>query len=307
MKPMSEKKRGKDGQNTGSGWKGKRLLFVIILNFAITAAEVAGGIVSGSLSLISDALHNLSDAFSVVISYFAIRISGRERDEKRTFGYKRATIMAALLNASILIAISALLLREAAERFMHPQAVNGSIVFWVALVGLTANLISVLLLKKRTKGDLNIKSSYLHMLGDTFSSVGVIAGGILIRFFKIYWIDPLITVLISVYILKQTFGVIKSAVNILMQGVPGNIDVARVARDITEIRGIENAHHIHIWSLDEENVNFEAHIDLKENVRVGETEGIKEEIGRLLLEEYGINHTTLQFEYRQLKKESQRG
>lgn len=277
-----------------SGVKGPRLIFVILLNFVITAAEVIGGIISGSLSLVSDALHNLSDGLAMMISYFAIKISGRPNDVKRTFGYRRASIMAALLNASVLIGISAFLFKEAYDKFVNPEVIKGGIMIWVALIGLAANALGVILLQKMSKGDMNIKSAYLHLLADTFSSVAVVLGGILILTLQIYWVDPLLTVLISIYILKESIGILREAVNILMQGAPKGLDVMALVDELNGVAGVTDIHHVHVWSMDEKHVNFEAHVNVTD-MPVSDTKAVSEAFDRILIE-HGINHVTLQFE-----------
>jgi cobalt-zinc-cadmium efflux system protein len=277
------------------GVKGIRLLLVVLLNFAITAAEVIGGLLSGSLSLISDALHNMSDGFSVIVSYFAMKVSARGGDERRTFGYRRASIMAALLNSSVLVGISLYLFAEAYRRFAHPQALNGSLVIWVAAISLAANTAGMLLLKRGARGDLNVKSTYIHLLSDALSSLGVIAAGALILLFKIYWIDPLFTVLIGAYIFWECIGILRKAVNILMQGVPDNMDIEEIETKVNEIPGVAGLHHVHVWSLDEGHVNFEAHVDVTD-MPVSCTRQITSDVEKLLGEKYGISHVTLQFE-----------
>jgi cobalt-zinc-cadmium efflux system protein len=275
--------------------KGINLFFVVLLNFLITIVQIIGGIYSGSLSLISDALHNFSDGVSVAISYVAVRLANKENDEKKTFGYKRSTILAALFNSLVLIVISVFLLKEAYFKFLNPQPIKGNIVIWVALVGLVANMVGVLLLQKGSKGDINIRSSYLHLFSDALFSLGIVLGGIIIYYFRIYWIDPLLTLLISVYILKESLEIIKEAVNILMQGTPDNINVEDVVQEIEKINNVVRVHHVHIWCLNEKNVNFEAHININD-MMVSETNELLEEIQRQLLQ-FNINHVTIQFEY----------
>lgn len=276
--------------------KGVRLILVMLLNFLIAAAEIIGGIFSGSLSLISDALHNLSDGLAIIISYFAIKISGKQNDIKRTFGYRRASIMAALLNSSVLIGISVFLFIEAYDKFVNPQPIKGGVVVWVALVGLAANSLGALLLEKGSHGDMNIKSAYLHLFSDALSSVGVVLGGVLILSFGIYWVDPLLTVLISIYALRESFKILKEAMNILMQGAPENMDINKVVEGLKEIDGVEDVHHVHVWSLDDNNINFEAHVNVRDML-VSETKRMSEAFEHVLNEHYGINHITLQFEY----------
>ena len=280
-----------------TGIKGLNLFIVVLLNFLITIVQVIGGLYAGSLSLISDALHNFSDGIAIAISYFAIKIASKGNDEKRTFGYKRATILAAFINSAILIIISIFLFKEAYIKFINPQPINGGVVIWVALVGLIANMIGVMLLQKGSKGDMNIRSSYLHLLSDALSSVVVVIGGIVIYYFKLYWIDPILTIAIGLYVLKESFGIIKQAFNILMQGVPENIDIKRITDDLSKIEDIENIHHVHIWSLDEHNISFEAHINIKD-MMVSETRSVLEKIEHVLKEHHQINHMTIQFEYK---------
>lgn len=278
-----------------TGIKGLNLFIVVLLNFLITITQIIGGLYAGSLSLISDALHNFSDGIAIAISYFAIKISSKRNDEKRTFGYKRATILAAFINSAILIIISIFLFKEAFFKFINPQPINGGIVIWVALVGLIANIIGVILLQKGSKGDMNIRSSYLHLLSDALSSVGVVMGCIVIYYFHLYWIDPIITIAIGLYVLKESFEIIKQAFNILLQGVPQNVNIEEIARELQRIDEVENIHHIHVWSLDEHNINFEAHINIKDML-VSETKSVLEKIEHVL-KEHQINHITIQFEY----------
>ncbi len=276
--------------------RGVNLAFTVVLNFVITIAEVVGGIFAGSLALISDSLHNFSDVVSLVISYAADRISRRSGDTRRTFGYRRAAILAALFNASMLIAVSIFLFREAWVRFRDPQPVNGSLVTWVALLGLAANLAGVLLLRRSAGKDMNFRSAYLHLLGDSLSSVGVIAAGLLIRFLGITWVDPLVTVLIAAYVIRESYEIIRDAVRILMQGVPEDLDVEAVVEAVRTVGSVENVHHVHVWSLDERHVFFEAHINI-EDMPVSATGPILREIERRL-RDFGITHVTVQFEYR---------
>ncbi len=275
----------------------KNLLITSLLNIVITVAEIVGGILSNSLALLSDALHNLSDAVAVFIAYLASRISHRNSTEEKTFGYKRIEILSALFNAVVLIVVCGFLIYEAYNRFLHPQPIKGVIMFWVALVGLLANLFAVSLLHSQAGSSLNVKAAYLHLLGDTFSSVLVIISSILIYYFQFYWIDPLITLLISLYIIKEAYSILKEAVNILMQFTPKSIDLQKVKYEIEKIPEIENIHHVHIWSLNDLQVHFECHIDVIKDFRISETEDLRNNLKELLSNEFGISHTTIQFEF----------
>jgi cobalt-zinc-cadmium efflux system protein len=275
----------------------RNLLITTLLNIVITVAEIVGGILSNSLALLSDALHNLSDAVAVFIAYLASLISRRNSSEGKTFGYKRVEILAALFNAVVLIVICIFLIYEAYLRFMHPEPVKGAIMFWVALVGLGANLYAVLLLHGQAGDSLNVKAAYLHLLGDTFSSVLVILSSVLIYFFKLFWVDPLITLVISLYIIKEAYSILKEAVNILMQFTPENIDLQKIKQEIEKIPEVENIHHVHIWSLNDQQIHFECHIDVKNDFRISETENLRNNLKALLVNEFGISHTTIQFEF----------
>lgn len=278
-----------------SNIKGANFVITVLLNFVITAAEVIGGVYSGSLSLISDAVHNLSDAIAIIISYAAIKISSKENNEKKTYGYKRSGILAAVVNSFALIIISFFLFEEAYKKFINPTPINGFIVIWVALIGIGANTLGAYLLHVGSDVDMNVKAVYLHLFSDALASLGVVIGGVLIYFYKIYWVDSILTVLIGLYILKESYKILKDAVNILMQGTPENIKIEKVVEVIKMIDKIKDIHHIHLWSLDEKNINFEAHLNV-EDMLVSETNKINKQIKDELYEHFEITHVTIQFE-----------
>lgn len=277
-----------------SNLSGRKIFWVTVLNATITIAEVIGGILSGSLALLSDAVHNLSDTLAIALSYFANRIAQRPRDMKLTFGYKRAEILSAFVNSAVLLSISITLIFEAIKRFQNPETINGTLMMAVAFIGLVANFISVFLLEKDSHENLNIKSSYLHLISDTVSSVGVLLGGIAIHFWNILWIDPIITLLISIYIIRETWHVIKKTVSILMQSSP-DLDYNAIKTEVEKIEGVLNIHHVHAWMIDEKTIFFEAHIDLNDQL-LSSVEVIYREVTHLLTEHFGINHVTLQAE-----------
>jgi cobalt-zinc-cadmium efflux system protein len=272
-----------------------KLLFSIILNLTITVAEVIGGLISNSLALLSDAVHNLSDTISIILTYISIKISKKEKTPKHTFGFKRIEILSALINAAALWVISIFLLIHAYERFINPEPINSKIMFIVAVIGLIANLISVLLLHNHSHDSLNVKSAYLHLLGDTFSSIGVIVGSILIYFYQITWIDATVTVLIVLYILKESWNIIKQTTHILLQGAPENIDLSKIEESLMQITEIENMHHTHIWSLSDNQIYFESHINIKD-IPVSHTSELTAKIEKILFDNFGITHITLQYE-----------
>lgn len=275
-----------------------RLLFTIILNFVITIAEIIGGIISGSLALISDALHNFSDGISVIISYIALKLKSKKNSLKHTFGLKRAEILAAVINASVLIVICVYLFYKAVLRFMEPQEINASVMSIVAFIGLIANLLAVVLLKKFSRDSLNIRSAYLHLLGDTYSSVAVIIGGITIAIWHINWIDPFLTILIGLYIIKESYDILGEAIHVLMEGAPLNISIEEIENDVVIIDGVEDIHHIHLWMVGDNDIHLEAHVNIND-MKISESDLLRKKIEELLKEKFNITHTTLQFECNQ--------
>jgi len=275
----------------------KNLLVATFLNTVIALVELAGGILSGSLALFSDALHNLSDAFSTFIAYMAILIGKREANPKRTFGYKRIEILAALINAVILIVISVFLMKEAWERWNEPEPIDSKIMLVVAMIGLLANVYALILLKRDAGKSINVKAAYIHLIGDSLSSVVVIAGGVLIAFFEIYWVDPLITVFISLYIIRSGFFILKESVNILMQSAPDHLDLPDIKNRVEQIPQVLNIHHIHAWMLTDREIHVEAHVELNSDLALSEVKNIQQEIELLLKESFSVHHVTLQFEF----------
>jgi cobalt-zinc-cadmium efflux system protein len=199
---------------------GKNLFVSIVLNLFITTAQIIGGIVSGSLALLSDALHNFSDVMALLIAWWANKISSKESSEEKTFGYKRAEIVAALFNASVLVGIGVYLIVEGVAKLMRPEAIDSDIVIYLALLGIVFNFISVLLLQKDAKENLNMKAAYLHLLSDTMTSVAVLIGGLGMKYFGAFWIDPFITIVIALYLIQTSFSLIKETTSILMQFSP---------------------------------------------------------------------------------------
>ncbi len=272
----------------------KKLFGVVVLNAVITLSEFIGGVASGSLSLVSDAFHNLSDTLAIIFSYGAQKMAQKEANEKHTYGYQRLEILSAFINSFILIILSLFLAVEAFKRFNSPEKINSHLMLIVAVIGLLANLFSTLLLRQEADENLNIKSSYLHLLSDTLSSISVIIGAILIRFFDIYWIDPVITLIISIYILIEAIMVIKKAAAILIQSAPA-IDYEKMEQEIEAIDRVKDVHHVHIWQYSEKIIIFDGHIDFEDQL-LSEIEKIYPRIISLLKLKYGITHVTIQAE-----------
>lgn len=274
-----------------------RLLFTIVLNLLITLAQIIGGIISGSLALISDAIHNLSDSVSVILAYIAQVLSQKPCTKKSTFGYKRAEILAAFINSLALIGISVFLVFEAVDRLLNPEEVNAFWMFWLGLLGLVANGISVLILEKEKHKNINIKAAYLHLLGDALTSLAVIAGAVLIWLFNVLWIDSAVTILISVYLFVHTLKLLKQSVNILMQMAPADFDRTKIEQSLLNIAEIKNIHHIHVWNLTDKIVHFECHVLLENDLNVSETNQLFEAARKILHDDFDIEHVTIQFEF----------
>ena len=274
------------------------MFFTVALNLLITAAEIVGGILSGSLALISDALHNFSDSISIVISYIALKLKFRSNSMKHTFGLKRAEILAAVINSAVMIGICIYLFYEAVQRFMHPEPVKAGIMGIVAAIGLIANFVATLLLRKGAKDSLNIRSAYLHLLSDTISSVAVIAGGIAIAIWNINWIDPLLTVLIGIYIIRESYFILEEAIHILMEGAPLNISIEDIQKEVELFEEVDDIHHIHLWMVGDNDAHLEAHVNVND-MKISESDRLRMKIEKALHDKFGIHHITLQFECNQ--------
>lgn len=277
--------------------EGKNLIYSIVLNIVITLAQVVGGIISGSLALISDALHNFSDVLSLVFSYIAHKLSRRKASINQTFGLKRAELIAAFVNAFTLVIVAFYLIYEAITRFFFPKEITADIVIWLALLGIVANGISVLLLKKDANHNLNMKSAYLHLLTDMLASVAVFAGGLLMKFYGIYWIDSVMTLVIAVYLIVVGFDLLIKSTKMLMLFTPEHIDIKGIVREVHRIPGVKKLHHIHVWHLNEEELHLEAHLDCSTDIKMSEFNDLLHLVEEVLYEKFGINHVNIQPEF----------
>jgi cobalt-zinc-cadmium efflux system protein len=282
----------------GSDLHDQKLLWVTGINVGILVLELIGGLLANSLALLSDAVHKLGDVLSLAIAWLAGRFARKKADYKNTFGYKRIEILAALFNALTLVAICVFLLVEAWERFRNPEAVRGGLMLTVALVGLVADWVCVLILQKNKKENINVKAAYLHLLGDALSSVAVIVGGVVILLWGIEWVDPAITAVVALYLIGLTWGVVKESVDILMQATPGGVDLDEIQAVLESVPEVENIHHIHLWRMNDSKIYFECHVGLRENLDLARVDLVRHTLESLLDERFGITHTTLQFEYR---------
>ena len=284
------------GHSDDSGKKGRRLLWALALNLGITAAELVGGLISGSLALLADAAHNFSDAGSVLVSYIAWRISRREADRRRTFGYGRAETVGALINLTTLFVIGLYLLYEAGNRLLNPQAVAATTMLIVGTVALAEDAAAAWVLRKET-GSLNVKSTYLHMIADAVATVGVILGAVAIMVWgqSARWVDPAITAAISLYIFIHAWYEIRKAIAVLMDSAPGDFEYDRLDAELRGMEGVEDIHHLHVWQPQEGRVALEAHLAVTEG-DLARADALRRRIEERLRKDFGVEHATLQLE-----------
>jgi cation diffusion facilitator family transporter len=274
---------------------GSRLLLTLILNFVIPVLQVIGGVYAGSTALISDATHNFSDFVAIMIACFAYRLGQKGASVRNTFGYRRAEIMAALLNVVILVGAVVFIVYEAFHRLLHPEAVLGQVVIALAAFGILGNGFSAWLLHRDSKHSLNVRGAFLHMLGDLFTSVAVLINGIILIFKPWYWLDPLLSILIVVFILKNCWSLLKEASAILMNATPKGLDVHQIKGFLEQVPGVCGVHYLHAWNLSSSSIAFSCHVEVRDQP-VSQTEKLAEKIRQGLFHRFGIDHPILQFE-----------
>ncbi len=271
----------------------RRLGWAIAINMLLTVAQIIGGIVSGSLSLIADALHNFSDAASLLIAWVARRIGRQPPDRFKTYGYKRAEVIAALINLVTLVLVGLYLIYEALWRMVEPQVIEGWIVVIVASIALLIDIATAMLTYRMSRHSMNIRAAFLHNVSDALASVGVIVAGSLILLYDWYWTDTALTLLIAGYVLYQAATLLPKTIHILMQGAPENISIEDVSNAMEQVEGVLNIHHLHLWQLDEHKNALEAHVVIQD---FSETGAVKTALKNELKKRFAITHSTLEFE-----------
>ena len=274
---------------------GRYMGLSVALTLAFVLAETFAGYWANSLALLSDAGHNFADALAMIFSWFAIWIARKPSDAQRTFGYHRVGILAALVNALSLIVIALLIFWEAVGRLRHPEPVQSGPMIGMALAAILLNGIISLWLRKEARHDLNVRSAYLHMLGDAVSAVGVVVAGVLVALTGEIIADPVVSLLIGGLILWSSWGVLTEAVNVLLEAVPRNLDIAAVERAVKEVPGVLNVHHLHVWTVTSGIIACSCHIVIAEqSVRSGQQ--VLRAVVELLDQQFGIGHATVQIE-----------
>ena len=272
-----------------------RLWWTLVLTAAFMIVEIAGGIMSHSLALISDAGHMLTDVLAVGLALLAIRFATTPATERKTYGFYRLEILAALINGVTLILLSGYIFYEAYHRFQNPVPIKTSLMIVVALLGLVDNLACVIILRSFSTADLNVRGAFLHQVGDLLSSVAVVIGGIIIRFTGWRLIDPALSVLIGLVILKGAYDLVKESVEVLLEAAPVGIESAQVEAALLAIPGVRAVHHLHLWSISSGIHSLSAHVQIDDQL-TSDSDKLLHEINELLRDAFGIIHGTIQFE-----------
>lgn len=271
---------------------GKAFRWGIVLNLAYVAIEFTYGIIYDSMGLLSDAGHNLSDVAALILSFVGLLLSMKKPDGRFTYGYKKATILVSLLNAVILVAAVAFIVRESIMKLITPQPVDGLAVAWVAAVGVVVNWVTMMLFRHERHKDLNVRGAYLHMLADALVSVGVVVSGIAIYFTGWYVIDPVIGLVVSVIILISAWGLLKESVRLSLDGVPEGVTTENVVMSMKTVPGVMDVHHVHVWAISTTENALTAHVVINDLSRL---DNIRRALKKSL-EATGISHVTLEFE-----------
>jgi len=271
-----------------------QLIIAVGVNILLTVAQVIGGVLSGSLSLMADALHNLSDAGAILVALVARNIGNRSANSSMTYGFKRAEIIGVLINSTTLILVGIYLIFEAVDKYFNPTPIDGWIVFWVAGIAFIIDIITaVLTYTAGAKENMNIRAAFIHNVSDALASVVVIIAALLIINYELYIFDVVATIGISVYVIYHGIVLLKKSVLIIMQAVPEGVDVSELKHTLKTIDGVSNIEHIHVWQLDDKKVFLEAHLILDE----GHAEQIKQRVRSVLGSQFGIDHSTLETSY----------
>ncbi len=271
-----------------------RLVISLVLNLLITLMQIVGGLLANSLGLLSDAAHNLSDAVALGLSLMAVRMGRRAATQRRTYAYKRVEILVALFNSTVLIAISAYIMFEAVRRLLDPAEVNGLWVMAFAAGGLLINGFCALILRPHGH-DLNMRSAFLHLVSDAFTSLGVIISGLIVYLWGWSYADPIISILISLWIVREAYAIVKSTINVLMEGTPEGLEYSEVENAVTQIKGVRGVHDLHIWALSSSDTAASAHIEV-DDAALSETVVLLAEVKEVLARDFGIGHATIELE-----------
>ncbi|HET9588749.1 MAG TPA: cation diffusion facilitator family transporter [Anaerolineales bacterium] len=272
-----------------------RLALSLALTLGFVVIEAVAGIIGNSLALLTDAAHNLTDVIALGLSWYAIRLTSQPATGRKTYGYHRAGILVALINSTTLVLISLGIFYEAFRRFTDPPEVEAGILVIVGLAAFLINLMTALLVKKGSEHDLNVRSAFVHLMGDVLSTVGAVIAGVIILFSGANWLDPLVSVLIGLLILYNAWGILRDSVDILLEATPRDVNIKDMVKDIAQVDGVLGIHDIHVWSLTQSLRTMSAHI-LTDDLHISAGADIQRKINEIVEDRYNITHATLQLE-----------
>lgn len=273
----------------------KRLALSLGLTAAFVIIEIIAGIFGNSLALLTDAAHNFTDVIALGLSWYALKIAAQPAHAGKTFGYHRAGILVALVNSTTLVLISLGIFYEAWHRFTSPSEVNAPILIGVGMIAFLINAGTAWLVKSGSEHDLNLRSTFLHLMGDVMSTLGAIIAGIIIAFTNWNWLDPLVSVLIGIFILWNAWGILRQSIHILLESTPESIDVDLMVNDLLKVDGVRGVHDLHVWSINENLRALSAHI-ITNDIHVSAGASIQRDLNEILAHKYNIRHATLQLE-----------
>ena len=273
----------------------KRLALSLGLTGAFVIMEIVAGIIGNSLALLTDAAHNFTDVIALGLSWYALKIAAQPAHAGKTFGYHRAGILVALVNSTTLVLIALGIFYEAYRRFISPPAVNAPILIGIGMIAFLINAGTAWLVKNGSEHDLNLRSAFVHLMGDVLSTVGAVIAGVIIYFTKANWLDPLVSVLIGVLILYNAWGVLRDAMDILLESTPRDVNIKTMVDDLVKVEGVLGVHDLHVWSLTQSLRTMSAHI-LTEDIPISAGTDIQRKVNEILYHRYNIGHATLQLE-----------
>lgn len=273
----------------------RRLALSLGITLAFVVVEVVAGVFANSLALLTDAAHNFTDVLALALSWWALRLTAQPANHKKTYGYHRAGILVALINSTTLVVIALGIFIEAYHRFVNPPEVQADILIGVGLIAVIVNVVTALLVRRGAEHDLNIRSAFLHLMGDVLSTVGAVVAGVIIRYTNWDWLDPTVSVLIGILILWSAWGIVREAIDILMESTPTDIDMESMIRDINSVDGVRGVHDLHVWSISRATRTLSAHL-VTEDIPISDGAFIQSRVNELLYHKYDVNHATLQLE-----------
>jgi len=273
----------------------RRLALSLGITMAFVFVEIAAGVFANSLALLTDAAHNFTDVLALALSWWALRLTAQPANQNKTYGYHRAGILAALINSTTLVVIALGIFYEAYHRFINPPEVQADVLIGVGLVAVLINVVTALLVRRGAEHDLNIRSAFLHLMGDVLSTIGAVIAGVIIRYTNWNWLDPMVSVLIGFLILWSAWSIVREAIDILMEGTPTDIDMDAMIQDITSVDGVRGVHDLHVWSITQAMRTLSAHL-VTADMSISEGANIQTRVNEILFHKYEVSHATLQLE-----------